>query len=139
MNRRAFLFIGAFGSVAMTTPLSAIIDSYSDIPDKYIDEILSGYPHYKVICERSFKQAIEFTEKAERYGLSTVIIDRDVTDLWYSDLRDKWKSERTWLAGITSPQSLFLLAQMAKDEKHNIVQHRILNTDMSLWVIGPRS
>lgn len=137
MKRREFLLAGMSGAVALAVPLSTLIANKHNIYTEKSNEIFSAYRHYKIIYDKGFIQAREFAKKAEKYGLPTAAIDRDITDLWYNDLRVQWKREPTWVAGITSTTSLFLLGQMARDEKHNIVRQRTIDNDLSLWVIGP--
>lgn len=129
-----------FGTVvgsAVITTYSRIYAQPASARGELFDEILRAYPHYKIVYDVGVDQALELAGRARKLGLKTAAIDRDITELWNSDLKIRWKKEPSWIAGITSSTSLFLLDQMAKDEGHCTIHQYGDDPEACLWVIGP--
>lgn len=75
---------------------------------------------YKVIYDSAFPAAIAFAAEAQRLGATTHAIRGDVTDLWYHDLSRRWAHMPTPIAGMTTYQSMFVLALMARDARMHL-------------------
>ncbi|MAV29759.1 MAG: hypothetical protein CL865_01765 [Cycloclasticus sp.] len=136
MNRREFLLRTALASTAIAT----VPHVYSLANEDWLepaDEVLLAHPYYKIVYDIGMAPAVDLAGRARKYGLTAAAIEGDITELWNSDLRPHWKKGPSWIAGVTSPASLFLLVQMAKDEKHRITYRHELNSEACLWIIGP--
>lgn len=70
---------------------------------------------YPLIFDRRFPAARLFGAEAARHGLATTGFDGDVTALWFHDLGPRWAAARAPVAGITTPEALFCLEQLARD------------------------
>lgn len=117
MNRRQFVFSGAAASsIVAIAPLSmAVFDAKAGALDR-IDL-------YKVVYDRRYAASRTFGAAAHRAGATVAPIEGDVTQLWYSDLGPRWAAgaRPAAIAGMTSPETLLCLEQMAKDHWLKVV------------------
>lgn len=70
---------------------------------------------YKLLFDNRFAAARLLGAEAARRGLAATAFDGDVTPLWLHDLGPRWAADRAPVAGITTPQALFCLEQLARD------------------------
>ena len=77
-------------------------------------------PHYKVIFDERFSDSRLFADEARKLGATIHGIDADITDLWYHDLYYRWKKGPATIAGMTAPESLFCLEQLARDHRMSV-------------------
>jgi hypothetical protein len=70
---------------------------------------------YKVIYDQRFASAQRFGAAARDLNANVAAIDGDVHDLWYHDLYHRWKAAPVAIAGMTTFNSMFLLAMFAQD------------------------
>lgn len=102
---------------------------------------------YKVIYDRRYSASSAFAEWMERQGIPTRSLDRgDVTNVWFNDLALRWRRSPAAIAGMTAPEALFCLQELARDHGMRVTfsaDHR-LRSDGSIEhrlrgaVIGPR-
>jgi hypothetical protein len=70
---------------------------------------------YRLIFDGRFATARRVGAEAARCGLATTGFNGDVTGLWFNDLGRRWAADRAPVAGITTPEALFCLEQLARD------------------------
>ncbi|MEY4761699.1 MAG: hypothetical protein RLZZ200_1555 [Pseudomonadota bacterium] len=64
----------------------------------------------------------------------------DVTALWNSRLKPLWQAGGARIAGVSRAPALFCLEQLARRQRHVVVQRQpIPGTDAVRWVIAPVS
>lgn len=99
-NRRTFLKagLGVCAAGAMSAPASARARSY-----------------YKVVFDERFEDPRAFAAGAKQRRIPAAAIRGDVTSLFFDDLDLRWKQGPLYLAGFTTPASLFCLDLLARD------------------------
>lgn len=114
-TRREFIQVG----IAATTVVVAHGLSAAE-PASMQASVPNG-AFYKIVYDSDFPAAVAFANEARRRGASTHGIRGDVTNLWYQDLSRQWAHSPTPVAGMTTYQSMFVLAQMARDARMRLV------------------
>jgi len=115
INRREFIQLAMAAGAAVAVPSSveiAPVRSGGNVPNRTL---------YKVPYDEAFSDALIFASEARRLGAHTHAIRGDVTDLWFQDLSRKWAQSPASIAGMTTCQSLFVLALMARDARMRAV------------------
>lgn len=74
-----------------------------------------------VVFDSRHAAACEFGARAGMLGAPLRPIDGDVTDLWRSELRGRWKGSPAAVAGLTERPALFLLERLAWDHGLRVV------------------
>lgn len=114
-TRREFIQIGIAATTVVAThrlPAADRASMRASVPQETF---------YKVVYDADFPAAVAFADEAHRRGASTHGIRGDVTDLWYRDLSRQWAHAPMPIAGMTTYQSMFVLAQMARDVRMRLV------------------
>jgi hypothetical protein len=75
----------------------------------------TGVRPRQLIFDQRFVAARLFGAEAARRGIATTAFNGDVTALWFHDLGPRWAVDRAPIAGITTPEALFCLEQLARD------------------------
>lgn len=112
-TRREFIQVGMAATVAITAhgpPAAAE-------PVSMRTASVANGALYKVVYDATFPAAMTFAAEAQRLGARTRGIRGDVTELWYHDLSRQWAQAPTPIAGMTTYQSMFVLALMARDAR----------------------
>jgi hypothetical protein len=102
---------------------------------------------YKAIYDRRYSASNAFAEWMQRQGVPTRSLDQgDVTGVWFNDLALRWRRSPAAIAGMTAPEALFCLQELARDHGMRVTfsaDHR-LQSDGSIEhrlrgaAIGPR-
>lgn len=116
----AALALSAFGDLAVARDVVAIP---------------AGLSIYKVIFDDRFSAARAFGSSAESRGLRTAVIRGDITALWLDDLKAHWQSGGATIVGMTTPQTLLCLEQLAHDTWRRVLQ-RTAYPQLDSWTIG---
>ena len=120
-------------------------------------------PYYKAVFDERFEDPRVFAAGAGARSIPTAAIRGDITSLFFEDLDLRWKQGAVWLAGFTTPASLFCLDLLARDRgmrlSHCVTKpsmaaalsvfdgtspHRLLtpgsdSSDLVFWIIAPRA
>jgi hypothetical protein len=94
---------------------------------------------YKVIFDQRYPDSLAFAAEAERLGAIIHGIQGDVTDLWYHDLYHVWKQGPAPIMGMTTPDALFCLDILARDQRMHVVlrvEHNYLSDNRIEHVIN---
>jgi hypothetical protein len=111
MNRREFCSVIAAATGVATAGLAAArAVSVRPAPGS-----AAAVRPYRLIYDRRFLAARLLADESARRGTATTEFDGDVTQLWFHDLGLRWAEDRAPVAGITTPQALFCLEQLARD------------------------
>src|SRR5690606_22514159 len=74
-----------------------------------------------VIFDSRHAEARDFGARAGFLGAPLRAIEGDITALWQSELRSRWKSTPAAIAGLTERPALFLLERLAWDHGLRVV------------------
>jgi hypothetical protein len=136
-NRRQVLEFGLVASVwPGLTNAAERFSSSSSTPA--LAEALTRFPLYKAIYDASYAPALAFAAHMRGRGVAVHPIDGDITSLWFNDLALRWREHPVAIAGLTAPEALFCLEQLAWDHRMRVV-YREPHTQPLLvsWVIAP--
>ncbi|WP_428097830.1 hypothetical protein [Candidatus Rariloculus sp.] len=87
---------------------------------------------YKVIYDDQFAAAKSFASRVQSFGANIRAIRGDITDLWFRDLYDRWRSGPTLIAGLTLESSAVQLGHFARDQQHTLrYQTHVIPDDSS--------
>jgi len=75
----------------------------------------------RFVFDRRVAAAVAAARAAAVFGAPAVGIEDDLTRLWYDDLDLEWKRAPMTLAGVTTPQALFILETLAADRGMRVV------------------
>src|ERR1700683_3878646 len=78
-----------------------------------------------LVFDNRFSESIEVSRSAARRGAKLHEIDGDVTALWYGHLDFHWRAHPGALAGITGPDALFVLENLAWDRRLRVAYRGI--------------
>ncbi len=106
IGRREFItHSAAFGVLPLAGPWAASNDI--------------AWPNFhKVVYDERFELARSFASRANEYGARLHAISGDVTELWFYDLYQRWRTGPAFLAGITLESSAVQLGYFARDQRH---------------------
>ena len=106
IGRREFITrSAAFGALPLAGPWVASNDiAWPDL--------------YKVVYDERFELARSFAARAGDCGATLHAISGDVTELWFDDLYQRWRTGPAFLAGITLESSAVQLGYFARDQRH---------------------
>lgn len=132
-NRRQFLGLGLAASVwPVVAPAMA---------PRRAREPLGSPGIYKTVCDMRAAAGLVFAGRMRDYGVPACGIMGDVTRVWYDDLALRWREAPAAIAGVTAPDTLFCLEQLAWDHRMRIVfrAERVVAADggMELRLEGP--
>lgn len=91
---------------------------------------------FAFIYDDRFREAKAFKKEAKKQKLTTYGMSGDITDIWYQKLRTHWEKGSKPVTGLTTPTSLFLLSQMAKDHGKKVTKQKVINSDLIHWTIS---
>ncbi len=136
MHRRQFCISGAAVAAGLAAG-RALPAAIRPIDPPAVD----GPKPYKVIFDARYAASRAYGLAAVGAGRMTAAICGDVTALWSTDLRLRWASGRTPIAGMTTAPSFFCLQQLAKDHWMRAVvlaEHPPVGQDPRLvsWLIS---
>ena len=97
---------------------------------------------YAVLCDERFAESVAFAEEMARHGTSVARFRGDITDFWYQDLSQRWKTDPVAIAGVTTHGPLFCLERWAWDHGLRIAERQDLpvqgeHETLIRWVIAP--
>lgn len=75
----------------------------------------------RFVFDTRFDEAVAAARAAAAIGARTVGIEADLTRLWYDDLDLEWKRAPMTIAGVTTPQALFILETLAADRRMRVI------------------
>ena len=89
-----------------------------------------------------FAESVAFAEEMSRHGTSVTRFRGDITDFWYRDLSQRWKTDPVAIAGVTTHGPLFCLERWAWDHGLRIAERQDLpaageHETLIRWVIAP--
>jgi len=95
---------------------------------------------YTIVYDRRIAASAAFGKTAQSAGFSTYAMDGDITELWTSDLADRWRDEPVAIAGMTGHGPLFCLERFGWDHRMRVVfrarhSRRSDSIEHALW--GP--
>ncbi len=93
---------------------------------------------FRAIYDERFEVARRFANDAIDRGWVTRAIRGDVTQVWFHELAVRWKRGPAAIAGLTTPQSLFVLERLAWDVGMRVTVRETDNaTPLIRWLITP--
>jgi hypothetical protein len=124
LNRRGFIGAGGVALALAAAPISWALPHDSLTP-------------YRAIYDERFEAAGAFATEALDRGWVTKAIRGDVTTIWFRELAPRWRLGPAAVAGVTTPQTLFVLERLAWDVGMRVTSRQIV-TPASLvrWVIA---
>ncbi|CAM3714562.1 hypothetical protein G6L26_027205 (plasmid) [Agrobacterium radiobacter] len=73
------------------------------------------------IYDDRFEAAHLFASHLQRNGINSTAINGDITDLWLASLKNEAASGDLWIAGVTTPSTLFSLEQLLSNYRMKLV------------------
>jgi hypothetical protein len=110
VNRRDF----CSSVVAATTLTTCSLGAAGGSWPRETDPATAAGP-YRLIFDSRFQASRLLGAESARRGLAATAFNGDVTALWFHDLGPQWVASRAPVAGITTPETLLCLEQMARD------------------------
>jgi hypothetical protein len=97
---------------------------------------------YAVLCDERFTESVAFAEEMARHGTSVTRFRGDITEFWYQDLSQRWKTDPVAIAGVTTHGPLFCLERWAWDHGLRIAERQDLHVQgghetLIRWAIAP--
>ena len=126
-----------FGIVAAVWPgLTPAVEPSS--PWTLPEKLTTYAPLYKAIYDASYVAGLTFAAQMQRRGVAVHAIERDITDVWFNDLALRWRESPVAIAGLTAPEALFCLEQLAWDQRMRVVVRGThAQRPLISWVIAP--
>jgi hypothetical protein len=101
-----------------------------------IDVSLRGFPSssapFRAIYDERFDAGLAYAREAAVLGWVTRAIRGDVTQVWFHELAVRWKHGPAAIAGLTTPDSLFVLERLGWDVGMRVIER---NTDTTTQLI----
>jgi len=91
---------------------------------------------YRAIYDERFEAGRRFASDALNRGWVTRAIRGDVTQVWFHELSVRWKRGPAAIAGLTTPQSLFVLERLAWDVGMRVTVRETNATPLVRWLIA---
>lgn len=125
LTRRQFAGFGAAAAV---------------LPSLMVGSAMAETGPFRAVYDRRFAGGHAFAQVASSRGWAVRAIAGDVTSLWYDELAPRWREAPAVIAGLTTPDALFVLERLAWDASMRVVA-RAAHDDRRLvgWWIGPRA
>ena len=93
---------------------------------------------HKAIFDKSYAPARDFAARMASRGIAVHAIDGDITGVWFNDLALRWRESPAAIAGLTEPEALFCLEQLAWDHRMRVVLRTAhAHRPLLAWVIAP--
>ncbi|MGU7773842.1 hypothetical protein ACV229_27140 [Burkholderia sp. MR1-5-21] len=124
ITRREFLHAGlcVTGAALLAPALTALVAGTPLVPaSPALAADTPCLPLYKVVYDERFGASREFAHQVRDRGVPVRAIDGNVHDLWYEDLSLQWRTAPVAIAGMTSLESMFVLAMMAQDVRLRVI------------------
>ncbi len=115
-NRRQFLSMGI--AAAAWPGIMAGAGRFSNLAPA---GDLARQPLYKAIYEKAYAPAVDFAAQMRRRGVAVHGIEQDITSVWFNDLELQWRRNPVAIAGLTTPEALFCLEQLAWNHRMRVV------------------
>ena len=92
-------------ALAATPTLSLAATAAASRPDPAI---------HRVLVDGRFPESRAFADPFARRGVAIAAFDGDLTQVWLHDLGPLWKARPAAITGVTGPDALFVLEQLAR-------------------------
>ena len=124
LNRRDFISVGGMALALAAVPCLRAV--YAEPPTPY-----------RALYDERFEAGLAFSAEAARRGWVTRAIRGDITQVWFRELAPRWREGPAAVAGVTTPQTLFVLERLAWDVGLRVTS-RVVMAPASLiqWTIG---
>jgi hypothetical protein len=123
VTRRQFVGVGTAVLAAAATQPASSISRIAVTP-------------YRAIYDERFEAGRRFASDALNRGWVTRAIRGDVTQVWFHELSVRWKRGPAAIAGLTTPQSLFVLERLAWDVGMRVTVRETDATPLVRWLIA---
>jgi hypothetical protein len=91
---------------------------------------------FRAIYDERFEACFSYAREAAALGWVTRGIRGDVTQVWFRELSLRWKRGPVAIAGLTTPQSLFVLERLAWDVGMRVTERNAdTTTQLVRWFI----
>jgi hypothetical protein len=126
-----------FGIIAAVWPgLTTAVEP--SLPWAPPEKLTRQAPLYKAIYDASYVAGLAFAAQMQRQGVAVAPIDGDITHVWFDDLALRWRESPVAIAGLTAPEALFCLEQLAWDHRMRVVFREMhAQPPLISWVIAP--
>jgi hypothetical protein len=94
---------------------------------------------FRTIYDERFEAGRRFARDAADRGWITRAIRGDVTQVWFHELAVRWKRGPAAIAGLTTPQSLFVLERLAWDVGMRVTFRETHATHLVRWLVSSRN
>ena len=91
---------------------------------------------FRAIYDERFEAGRRFASDAIERGWVTRAIRGDVTQVWFHELAVRWKRGPAAIAGLTTPQSLFVLERLAWDVGMRVAVREADTASLVRWLIS---
>jgi len=95
---------------------------------------------YRVLFDQRFAASREFGAHAQWQGHTVRGFNGDITNVWFEELRPKWRQGPAAIAGLTAHGALFCLERLAWDAGMRVRKSEELPSDshesLYSWVIA---
>jgi len=122
VTRRQFVGTGAAALVVAALPATQPLSSPLPTP-------------YRAIYDERFEDGRRFAADALSRGWTTRAIRGDVTQVWFHELAVRWQRGAAPIAGVTTPESLFVLERLSWDVSMRVTV-RDNTGQLVRWVIA---
>jgi hypothetical protein len=124
LNRRSFIGAGSTALALAAVPVSWGL--FADPPRPF-----------RAIYDERFAAGRAFSAEAVSRGWTIRAIRGDVTAVWFRELAPRWRTGPAMIAGVTTPQSLFVLERLAWDAGMRVIRRDSeAMAPVIRWVIG---
>lgn len=87
------------------------------------------------IYDKRFSESKTLKQAAQEANVEALSIKGDITQVWIKKLKPLWNSSSQPISGLSSPATLFLLSQVAKDQGKKVVKESSFNQHLVFWTI----
>jgi hypothetical protein len=124
VTRRQFAGVGAAALALAAVPAMPSLSEHPPTP-------------YRAIYDERFDAGRRFAIDAVSRGWITRAIRGDVTQVWFRELAVRWKRGPASIAGLTTPESLFVLERLSWDVGLRVtVRDTQTRTHLVRWLIS---
>ena len=133
------------GLAATSIPLLASLPlvSAAAAADPSAVRILAHPSLFRVIFDQRFAASRHFGTEARFRGHAVSGFNGDITNVWFNELRPRWKEGPAAIAGVTAHGALFCLERLAWDAGMRVIESAELPSDthepLYSWVISKLS
>ena len=133
------------GLAATAVPLLASLPLVpaATATDPTATRLLAHPSLYRVIFDQRFAASRQFGTEARFQGHAVSGFNGDITNVWFNELRPRWKEGPAAIAGLTAHGALFCLERLAWDAGMRVIESVELPSDthepLYSWVISKLS